>query len=313
MRENPAWGGIVSNHRPGYKGAATRHRMQAMDRFGPLVDTAELARLLGEADLVVLDCRFDLQDSDAGRRAYLDAHIPGARYADLDTDLAAAPTAASGRHPLPDAAEAARRFEALGVGDNSRVVVYDSGAGAVAARAWWMLEWLGHGRVALLDGGYAAWTRAGLPVETGAVSAEPGQLSVAARRDDVVTTAELVAAPPGEVAMPLVDARDERRYRGEWEPIDPVAGHVPGAANLPFDRLVDDNGRFRSAEQIGALFVEALGGPPEGDWAVMCGSGVTACHLALGAELAGLTRPKLYVGSWSEWIRDPARDVATGA
>lgn len=282
-----------------------------MAEFGPLIDTTELASLLGAADLIVLDCRFDLADPGAGRRAWRNAHIPGARYADLEADLSAAPTAATGRHPLPDASVAARRFEALGVGDDSRVVVYDGGAGAIAARAWWMLEWLGHQQVALLDGGFAAWTRARLPLQSGEITVESGSLSVRPQNDEIVTTAELVAALSGNVAPALVDARDERRYRGEAEPIDPVAGHVPGAVNLPFTRLVGDDGRFRSPGEVRSLFVETLGGAPATGWAVMCGSGVTACHLVIAAELAGLRRPGVYVGSWSEWIRDPERCVAT--
>lgn len=282
-----------------------------MADFGPLIDATELGRMLGAADLVVLDCRFDLMDAGAGRRAWLDAHIPGASYVDLDADLAAAPTADSGRHPLPDADEARRRFESLGVGDGSLVVVYDDRAGAVAARAWWILDWLGHRQVALLDGGFAAWTDAGLPVESGETVVESAALTVAPRNGQVIETAELASAPPGRMALPLVDARDERRFRGESEPIDPVAGHIPGAVNLPFTRLIDDNGRFRPVDEVRALFVEALGGRPEGDWGVMCGSGVTACHLAIGAEIAGLCRPRVYVGSWSEWIRDPQRGVAT--
>lgn len=282
-----------------------------MARFGPLIDTTELCRLLGAADVVVLDCRFDLSDPAAGRRAWREAHIPGAYYADLEADLSATPTAETGRHPLPDAARAARRFEALGVGDDRRVVVYDGGSGAIAARAWWMLEWLGHRQVALLDGGFAAWTRAGLPVEAGETAVEPARLTVRPRDGDIVSTAELAAALPGNLPLPLVDARDRSRYRGEAEPIDPVAGHVPGAVNLPFARLVGDDGRFRAEDEIRALFVDALDGAPDAPWAVMCGSGVTACHLVLAAELAGLRRPRVYVGSWSEWIRDPQRPVAT--
>jgi thiosulfate/3-mercaptopyruvate sulfurtransferase len=284
-----------------------------MAEFGPLIDATQLSRLRGAADLVVLDCRFDLADPDAGRRAWRKAHIPGARYVDLEADLSAPPSPESGRHPLPDARDAAQRFEALGISEASRVVVYDAGPGAVAARAWWMLEWLGHRQVALLDGGFAAWTRAGLPVEAGEPpAAVTGSLAAAPRNDEIVSTAELVEAGPGATTLPVVDARDERRFRGELEPIDPVAGHVPGAVNLPFVRLIGDDGRFRSGEDIRALFIEALGGAPADEWAVMCGSGVTACHLVLGAELAGLKRPRVYIGSWSEWLRDPARAIATG-
>ena len=224
-----------------------------MAAFGPLIDVTTLGRLLDAPDLVVLDCRFDLEDPGAGRRAWLEAHIPGARYADLDADLAAMPSAYSGRHPLPERGEAARRFGALGVGGDSRVVVYDEGGGAIAARAWWMLGWLGHERVALLDGGFRAWTESGQPVESGPVETLPATLTARRGQVDIVTTDDLITEMNRQESPRLVDARDRRRFRGEVEPIDPVAGHIPGAVNVPFSRLLGDDGRFRPAGEIAAV------------------------------------------------------------
>jgi thiosulfate/3-mercaptopyruvate sulfurtransferase len=279
---------------------------------GPLVDVRALARELDRADWVVVDCRFTLTDPSAGRAAYERGHIPGARYAHLDDDLSRAPTAAEGRHPLPDRERFAATLGSFGIGRGDTVVAYDEGSGAVAARLWWLLGWVGHERRAVLDGGFAAWQEAGLPIEQ-------RQPVVAARRydvgreshvDGVVDTSAIAdAVARGDL---LVDARAAPRYRGEQEPIDPKAGHVPGARNRPFSANVTSTGRFRPAGELRAELTELLDGRRPEQLIAMCGSGVTACHLLLAMEVAGLPGGRLYAGSWSEWIRDPSRPIATG-
>ena len=192
------------------------------------------------------------------------------------------------------------------------MVVYDTSGGAIAARAWWLLRWLGHRDVALLEGGLDAWQQHELPLATGDEAVSPGNFAARPRNDLVLSTEELVAEPVSIMRSRLVDARDADRFRGDVEPIDAVAGHVPGAVNLPFADCLDDSGRWRQPGELEALLETVLGNDSDAPWAVMCGSGVTACHLAISAQLAGYREPRLYAGSWSEWIRDPSRPVATG-
>jgi thiosulfate/3-mercaptopyruvate sulfurtransferase len=279
---------------------------------GPLVDTATLASALGRPDWIVVDCRFTLTEPEAGRAAYLRGHIPGARYAHLDDDLARRPAPDEGRHPLPDRDAFAATLGRWGIGPDDTVVAYDEGSGAVAARLWWLLGWVGHERRAVLDGGYAAWLEAGLPVETEVPAVSPRRYEPREKAGaGVVSTDEIMAAlAAGDL---LVDARGAPRYRGEQEPIDPKAGHVPGALNRPFSANVTPAGRFRPAAELRSELEELLGGRPPERLIAMCGSGVTACHLLLAMEVAGLPGGRLYPGSWSEWIRDPARPIRTGA
>ena len=280
--------------------------------FDTVMTSADLAPRLDDADWRVLDCRFDLKNPAAGRAAYAEAHIPGAMYVDLDRDLAAPVTGETGRHPLPDPGDLAATFGRLGIDGTTQVVVYDAAGGALAARAWWLLRWLGHERVALLDGGLPAWRSEGRPVESGQAVAAARRFVPEQSVTRVVTTDQVVAALNGAETLLLLDARAAARFRGEVEPIDPVAGHIPGAVNLPFSALLDQNQRFRSAAEIRDAWA-AVVPPAAGDRiAAMCGSGVTACHLVLAARLAGLAEPAVYVGSWSEWIRDPARPVSRG-
>lgn len=277
-----------------------------------LIDTHELQSRIGDSDLRIIDSRFDLADPGAGRRAYLQGHIPGAVFADLDRDLAAPISPQSGRHPLPDVADFAATLGRLGVTNASNVVVYDAGNGAVAARAWWLLRWLGHTRVRLLDGGLAHWIASAGPVAKGAEQIAETQFLPEPRDDMVVTTAELESDVDAIASMRLYDARDAARFRGEIEPIDPVAGHVPGSLSLPFPVSLDVDGRWKSQKALEQLWLSVLGEDRNAPWAVMCGSGVTACHLAISGVQAGYREPRLYVGSWSEWIRDPARPVGLG-
>ncbi len=283
-----------------------------MAEFATVIDAATLAANLAAPGWLVIDCRFDLKDPAAGRAAWLDAHIPGAMYADLDSDLAGPVTSHSGRHPLPAVDALIATFSGLGIDGRTQVVAYDDASGAIAARAWWLLRWLGHTRAAVLDGGFAAWRSDERPVEAGAVTVAPRRFRGSVRADAVISTPEVLCALRPESDFQLVDARDPARFRGETEPLDAVAGHIPGAVNLPFAASLDAKGRWRRREELAQLWAEVRQNSRSGNWAVMCGSGVTACHLALSAVAAGIAEPRLYVGSWSEWIRDPARPVATG-
>ena len=278
----------------------------------PLISVSELRARLESDSLRVVDCRFDLMNPGAGREQYLEDHVPGAVYADLDKDLAAPVTAGSGRHPLPGVADLAATLGQLGISNDSSVVVYDGGNGGVAARLWWLLWWLGHDAVALLDGGYAAWRAAQLPLRSGEEAAAVAEFSADVRKDSVLELRELLEKSASDDGVCLVDGRDAARFRGEVEPIDAVAGHVPGARNLPFTDAVAADGRCKSSDELRQLWQSVIGDEAL-EFAVMCGSGVTACHLALSAVVAGYPMPRVYVGSWSEWIRDPARPIATGA
>jgi thiosulfate/3-mercaptopyruvate sulfurtransferase len=275
-----------------------------------LISAGQLSERSADADLRILDCRFNLLDPAAGRAGYLAGHIPGAVYADLNQDLAAPVSKMSGRHPLPDIQALATTFGELGIGANNDVVVYDDQGGAIAARAWWLLRWLGHSRVALLDGGLQAWTSGKSPIEAGAVLVTP-QVFVPAIRDGwFIETQEIMSSiGRGEA---LVDARAADRFQGRLEPIDTVAGHIPGAVNLPFDRSLGPDGRWKPVAELREMWAGILPNGTNKPWSVMCGSGVTACHLAISASVAGLAQPRLYAGSWSEWIRDDQRPVATG-
>jgi thiosulfate/3-mercaptopyruvate sulfurtransferase len=276
----------------------------------------ELREHLHDPHWRVVDCRFVLTEPDKGFAAYLQAHIPGAVYAHLDRDLAAPGTAETGRHPLPDASTFAGTLGKWGISRRMQVVVYDENNGAIASRLWWMLRWMGHRAVCLLDGGFDAWVRAELPLE-----AEPPQIKPAVFEGNpdesmVATTDELLHSLRSGLPLTLVDARDAARFSGTEEPIDPVAGHIPSAINFPFSTSIHEDGRWRSCDELkkawSGILDNAGASDGAGTWVAMCGSGVTACHLAVSAELAGLPAPRLYVGSWSEWIRDPDRPIAAG-
>ncbi len=280
--------------------------------FDVLISADALADTIDQPGWRIIDCRFDLADPAAGRRMYEAAHIAGAVFADLDKDLAAQPGPLDGRHPLPDVDAFERTLGQLGVTNSTNVVVYDAGTGALASRAWWMLRWVGHAAVYLLDGGLAQWLRKDCPVRDGVEHPEPVTYVAAARPEIVIETAELAADPGNIGALRLVDARDAERFRGENEPIDPVAGHIPGAINVPLARSLNDDGTWKTTGELRELWQGVLGPEMDKPWAVMCGSGVTACHLAISGMLAGYREPRLYAGSWSEWIRDPARPVGLG-
>jgi thiosulfate/3-mercaptopyruvate sulfurtransferase len=278
-----------------------------------LIDTETLASRLSDTDQCCIDCRFDLMNPRIGQEQYLQGHIPGAVYADLDADLAGPVMSTSGRHPLPDIANIVLKLRQLGIGEHTRVTVYDSGNSAIAARAWWLLRYLGHKQVTLLDGGFARWQREERSVEAGVVVRPAASFDAAPQIDRVIETADLTAAGDAVAELRLVDARDSARFRGEVEPIDAVAGHIPGALNLPFTECLNQDGSWRSAAEIRQMLARVLGDDLHTSWSVMCGSGVTACHLAVSGLLAGYQEPRLYVGSWSEWIRDPKRKVVSNS
>jgi thiosulfate/3-mercaptopyruvate sulfurtransferase len=277
-----------------------------------LIDAQTLRRRLPGGGIRPADCRFVLGDAAAGAAAYAQGHIPGAVYADLEGDLAAPASPEGGRHPLPEPAVLAARLAGWGVGADSLLVAYDDAGGAFAARLWWLARWLGHERVVVLDGGWAAWRAIGGEVETRAPRPDPVPRRAPARTWPVLDTPGLAAALAADAVL-LVDARAAERYRGEAEPIDPVAGHVPGAVNRPYTENLDAQGRFRSPQDLAAAWRALLGGRSPADVVQMCGSGVTACHNLLAMQVAGLPGARLYPGSWSAWCADPDRPVAWGA
>ncbi len=276
-----------------------------------LVSTEDLAAHLGDPHWIIVDCRFTLTDPDAGRQAYAKAHIPGARYVHLDDDLSAPITDSSGRHPLPDPQTLGDRFSQWGIGVNRQVVVYDDSYGAMATRLWWMLRWLGHPAVALLDGGYPKWMREKRPVNAEVTEPHKANCACLPEPSQVVTAEDVLRASRIGDNL-IIDARPDRRFSGEFEPFDPVAGHVPGAINWPFDENLDVDGTFLPPEALRENYQALLNGRPAWQVFHMCGSGVTACHNILAMEVAGLPGSRLYPGSWSEWITDPNRPVALG-
>ncbi len=284
--------------------------------FKTLIDVGALQELLAKPRLAVVDCRFDLMDPEAGRRAYLQAHIPGARHADLNRDLSAPIGPDTGRHPLPPPEAFAAWLGALGVGDDTQVVAYDEANGSIAARLWWMLRWLGHEAIAVLDGGFKTWIAHGGALESGETDPEAPErvtrhFTPRIEAGSVVSTPELERALQDSTAV-LVDARAPERYAGTVEPIDALAGHIPGAVNHPFTANLGADGRFLPAAELKRRWQERLPGSDPKKLVAMCGSGVTACHNLLSLEAAGLSGGKLYAGSWSEWIRDPRRPIARG-
>lgn len=279
-----------------------------------LISAAELAQHLTDPDWVILDCRHDLANPDAGRDAFAAGHIQNAQFAHLDTDLSGAKAgpdgAFRGRHPLPERGALLATLRAWGINDATQVVAYDAHGGMFAARLWWLLRWIGHPAVAVLDGGLAAWQAQDLPLVAPLAPRAPGNIVEKHTLTHTVNAADVLANLDSHAAT-VVDARAADRYRGENETIDPVGGHIPGAKNRFFKDNLKADGRFKSAAELKAEWAPLVGAPQA---AIMqCGSGVTACHNLLALEVAGLHGAALYPGSWSEWCADPARPVATGA
>jgi thiosulfate/3-mercaptopyruvate sulfurtransferase len=277
-----------------------------------LVEAEELAPLLGHPRLALIDARVALADPTQGEREYHAGHLPDAVYAHLGRDLSDHRRQGHGRHPLPEAKDFCARLGGWGITPEHQVVVYDARDGTMAAsRAWFMLRLLGHKRVAVLDGGYARWVQLGLPVSTDIVRPLPGQYEASFDLARIVETAELLN-PADPQAPLLIDARAAERFRGDVEPLDRVAGHVPGAVNRPLGLNLQGDGRFRPVAELAEAYRILLDGRAPERVALMCGSGVTACHNLLAMEHAGLRGARLYADSWSGWISDPSRPVAVG-
>jgi thiosulfate/3-mercaptopyruvate sulfurtransferase len=260
---------------------------------------------------VFVDCRFELANPAAGEAGYRAGHVPGAVYAHLERDLSSPITASSGRHPLPTPEAFAATLSAWGVTASTQIVAYDADMGVYAARLWWLLRWIGHHAAAVLDGGYKAWLGGGLPVSTKIFARTPTRFVPKPDRSMWLDANE-VAARVGRSNWRLLDARAPERFSGRSEPLDAVAGHIPGAVNHPFTINLDANGRLLGADELAARFDRAQGGVNNDHTILMCGSGVTACHLLLAMEAADKHGAKLYPGSWSEWIKDPSRPIAKG-
>ena len=281
--------------------------------FTTLIDANTLSQHLSDPRWVILDCRHDLMNPDFGRNAFAEGHIENAQFANIDTDLSGPKQDADGvfrgRHPLPDRAALLETLRRWGINHATQVVAYDAHGGMYAARLWWLLRWLGHGAVAVLDGGLAAWSAAGLPLVTAVTERPRGNLAEKATLVRKVSVGELVENL-GAKRLQVVDARANDRFRGENETIDPVGGHIPGARNRFLKDNLQGDGRFKDAAMLKQELAPIVGAPAS---AVMqCGSGVTACHNLLALEIAGLPGAALYPGSWSEWCADSTRPVATG-
>lgn len=285
------------------------------NRPGPLIEAQELADLMagGAAKVLVCDCSFDLANPAVGEEVYRRSHIPHAQYVNLDLDLSSAKTGLNGRHPLPDAERFVQRMKALGADNDTLIVAYDNAAGMYAARLWWLLGSVGHERRAVLDGGFAAWTAAGLPVETvGADSVQEGGFTARPSRESLVDR-DFVLANIDTQQRLVVDARNAERFRGENETMDAKAGHIPKAKNRFFQKNLGTDGRFKPVEQLRQEFAELLGDRPAEKVVHQCGSGVTACHNILAMEAAGLYGSALYAGSWSEWSQHEGSPLAVGS
>jgi thiosulfate/3-mercaptopyruvate sulfurtransferase len=277
--------------------------------YDTLVSIEDLSAHLDDPDWVVCDCRHDLVNYEAGRSAYAQSHIPGARFLHLDEDLSGPKTGVNGRHPLPHPITLTLRLGALGIDNAKQIVAYDASGGSYAARLWWMLRWVGHTRVAVLDGGWEAWLGARQPVTAEQTPTKATTFNPSLQPDRATDSRYLVKQlGTGEIC--IVDARSPDRFRGENETLDPVAGHIPGAVNRFFRLNLDQQGRFKPASELKREFAAVIGDRSPARVIHQCGSGVTACHNLLAMEIAGMSGSILYPGSWSEWCSDPSRPVA---
>lgn len=281
--------------------------------YDTIINVALLKELMEDEtqQVVVVDCRFRLNDPEEGKRLYGEGHIPGAHYAHLDDDLSGPIIpGVSGRHPLPKVEVLSKKLEEWGIGDPKQVIVYDDMGGAIASRLWWMLRWLGHDSVAVLDGGYQAWEEGGLEIsQDDPVLVRDTIFHARERREMLVNVEEVVAISSGIRKGLLIDARSQPRYKGEVEPIDPVAGHIPGAVNMPHFSHLNEGGYWKEPETIAKNFMALEGMELEKEMVCYCGSGVTACFNVLALKRAGIRDAKIYPGSWSHWITDSKRKI----
>ena len=277
-------------------------------QYATLVDCATLAAHLDDSSWQIFDCRHQLSDPLAGEAAYAQGHLPGAAFLHLDRDLSSPVNGRNGRHPLPDPQQLAEKLGAAGVSKQTQVVVYDDAGGMIAGRLWWLLRWLGHERVALLDGGINQWQKEARPLSTEVPKPLPAIFEIAPR--DFTVSTDVVEGNLSGGELCVVDARSPDRFRGENETLDPAGGHIPGARNRFFRDNLDADGFFRPAAELRREFLALLAGVAPRQAIMQCGSGVSACHNLLAMEIAGLPGARLYAGSWSEWCSDPARPVA---
>jgi thiosulfate/3-mercaptopyruvate sulfurtransferase len=278
--------------------------------YSTLISTIDLARHLDDPNFVIVDCRHDLADVDACERAYRAGHVPSAIFMHLDRDLSGVKTGRNGRHPLPEIDALAATFSRAGIDSTRQVVGYDQGGGMWASRLWWLLHWLGHDAAAVLDGGLDRWRGEGRPVTSAEPASRPARF--VPKTPAPIGSADEILHHLSDGTLFVLDARATERYRGEVEPIDSIAGHIPGACNRPHSENLTPQGGFKPASQLRTEFGRLLGATPAANVVHQCGSGVTACHNALAMTIAGLPGSRLYPGSWSEWIADPARPVARG-
>ncbi len=274
--------------------------------FTTLIDKETLANYLDAPHWVIVDCSYDLTDKNAGRDSYLASHIKGAVFADVLDDLSGPPVTDNGRHPLPSEAVLNTLFSHLGISHESQVIVYDNACACFAGRLWWMLRYMGHEAVAVLDGGWQPWEKAGLPTAKEEERNANTHFQGVPRKDWLVTVDNV------SVSELLIDSRDPERYRGECEPLDKAAGHIPGAINRFWKDNLDGNGLFKNTDKLRKEFENNFGVTDASNAVFYCGSGVTACHNLLAVAHAGFEAPRLYAGSWSDWCSDPDRPVATG-
>jgi len=292
--------------------ARALHSTIAGMEFRTLISAAQLAEHISDGDWVTVDCRFSLDNVEWGRGEFAKTHVSGAVYAHLNEDLSGLVVRGeTGRHPLPDVEMLSRTLSGFGIDDNVQVVAYDDSDGAIAARLWWLLRWLGHDRVAVLDGGWQSWSATNGPTGNNVV-APTARTFTPRRRDERTVDVDDVATIRTDPAWRLVDSRIAERFRGEFEPIDPVAGHIPGAINIPHPDNAGDDGKFLASAALRDRFERVLGNHPIDRTVFYCGSGITATRNLLAVAHAGLGDARLYPGSWSEWITDPTRPVATG-
>ena len=277
--------------------------------YTTLISVADLAKQLGTAELVIFDCRHELTNPEFGPKAYAESHVPGARFAHVDRDLAGPLNGKNGRHPLPEASAFIAWLGRMGVANDSQVIGYDHAGGTYAARLWWMLRWVGHRNVAVVDGGWQAWTGAGHPVTQDLPAPRPAKFS--GKPDRSWVDAAIIAKRLNSREMVLIDARSNDRFHGRSETIDPVAGHIPGALNRFFKDNLNAQGFLKSPEELRAGFKSLVGDASPEKVVHQCGSGVSACHNLLAMEIAGIRGSRLYPGSWSEWVADPSRPITT--